>query len=73
MQYKQGFLRKRLARAVRELRGQMSHCEFGHRVGLSHSTIGLIERGEQNVTVDTLEQLCRTFKLDIEDLIGSGK
>lgn len=46
----------------------MPQREFARRVGLAQSTIMRIENHDQNVTLDTLEQLCRAFRVDIEEL-----
>lgn len=46
----------------------MPQREFARRVGVAQSTIMRIENHEQNVTLDTLEQLCRAFRVDIEEL-----
>lgn len=62
------FLRSRLAAFIRERRGSMPQREFARRVGVAQSTIMRIENHEQNVTLDTLEQLCRAFRVDVDEL-----
>lgn len=61
-------LRTRLAMFIRGKRGKLPQREFALRTGLAQSTIMRIENREQNVTIDTLDQLCRTFHTDIEGL-----
>lgn len=45
--------------------------DFAKKVGLSKTSINRIENEEQNVTVDTLEHLCKKFKCSTKDLLGS--
>jgi transcriptional regulator with XRE-family HTH domain len=61
-------LRTRLARFITERRGGMPQREFARTTGLAQSTIMRIENLDQNVTLDTLEQLCKTFRVDIAEL-----
>ena len=42
--------------------------EFAARYGLSKDTVRRMEAGEQNVTIDTLEHLCKVFRCDIAEL-----
>lgn len=60
--------RKRLAKFLKQKRGELSAREFSQRTGLSKSTINNLENQAQNVTLDTLEQLCTVFRCRIQDL-----
>ncbi|MEX1197641.1 MAG: helix-turn-helix transcriptional regulator [Pseudohongiellaceae bacterium] len=62
------YLRSRLAVFIKERRGSMPQREFARRVGVAQSTIMRIENHDQNVTLDTLEQLCRAFHVDVGEL-----
>lgn len=64
-------LRERLARFIREKRGDIPQREFARKIGVAQSTIMRIENLDQNVTIKTLESLCQTFHLDIGDLFPS--
>lgn len=64
-------LRQRLAKFIKEKRGNSSQREFARKIGLSQSTIMRIENHEQNVTLITLEQLCKYYRVDIADLFPS--
>ncbi len=74
-------LRRRLARFIKERRGNTPQRDFARKSGLAQSTIMRIENLEQNVTLDTLEQLCKAFHVDVAELFpaaaparrGSGK
>ena len=61
-------LRQRLALFIRSKRGNTPQRDFARKIGVAQSTIMRIENLDQNVTLDTLEQLCRTFHADIGDL-----
>ena len=64
-------LRERLARFIREKRGDIPQREFARKIGVTQSTIMRIENLDQNVTLKTLETLCRAFHVDIGDLFPS--
>lgn len=61
-------LRKQLGTYLRERRGTKTLRDFGREAGLSSSTLQRLELGEQNVTVDTLENLLRKLKVSIRDV-----
>ena len=41
---------------------------FARKMGVAQSTIMRIENEDQNVTLKTLEQLCKAFHVDVADL-----
>jgi transcriptional regulator with XRE-family HTH domain len=61
-------LRRRLAKFIRERRGEVPQREFARKIGVAQSTIMRIENLDQNVTINTLETLCRVFRVDITEL-----
>ena len=61
-------LRKQLGTYLREQRGEKTLREFGREAGLSSSTLQRLELGEQNITVDTLENVLRKLKVSINDV-----
>ncbi len=63
-----GFLRKRLARGLTRLRGDASQNQFAKKLGISNASLNRIENGVQNVSLATLETLCRRLNCDIVDL-----
>jgi transcriptional regulator with XRE-family HTH domain len=63
-------LRERLAKFVRTQRGDTPQRRFARRIGVAQSTIMRIENQEQNVTLDTLEQLCKAFHVDVAGLFA---
>ena len=68
MRRQKGFLRRRLARGLAQIRGDESQNRFARRAGVSGPTINRIENEVQNVSLDTLERLCIRLKCDIGDL-----
>jgi DNA-binding XRE family transcriptional regulator len=65
-------LKRRLAKYIRSRRGNASQKEFARKIGVAQSTIMRIENEDQNVTINTLEQLCKAFKCDIDELFPKG-
>ena len=61
-------LAKKLAKNLREMRGDMSLKEFGRKTGISYATLSRIESSQQNVSLQTLEQLCISLKCNISYL-----
>jgi transcriptional regulator with XRE-family HTH domain len=61
-------LRKRLAAFIRQKRAGVPQRVFARKTGVAQSTIMRIENEDQNVTLDTLEQLCKAFNVDVGDL-----
>lgn len=50
---------KNIAAALRTIRGLRSQAEFAEQIGISKSTVQAIERGSENVRLDTLELICK--------------
>lgn len=65
-------LRQRLAKFIKEKRGNSSQRDFARKIGVSQSTVMRIENREQNVTLTTLEQLCKYYRVDVADLFPSA-
>jgi transcriptional regulator with XRE-family HTH domain len=61
-------LRKQLGAYLRERRGERTLRDFGREAGLSTSTLQRLEMGEQNITVDTLENVLRKLKVTVRDV-----
>jgi transcriptional regulator with XRE-family HTH domain len=59
-----------LGRALRELRAERGYSQeaFAARAGLDRANYGAIERGEFNVSVDTLVKLAAGLDLDVAAL-----
>lgn len=61
-------LAQRLARRLRELRGEIPQYRFARQIGVSKSSLNRLEIGDQNVSLRTLERLCGKLRCDIPDL-----
>ena len=46
----------------------ISQEELGCHAGLNKNTIGLIERGEQSPTFDTMEAIANAFGITVQEL-----
>lgn len=65
-------LRSRLAAFIRQRRGNTPQRVFARKMGVAQSTIMRIENEDQNVTLQTLEQLCKAFHVDVGDLFPAA-
>lgn len=63
-----GNLAQRLAKKIRSIRGDVPQMHYARKLGISDSSLARIEMGEQNVTLDTLESLCKHLRCDVGDL-----
>ncbi len=63
-------LAKQLGAFLRKKRGDLTYQQFSRKTGLSDSTLHRMELGEQNVTLNTLEQLCDRLKCSISEMFG---
>ena len=68
-----GTLAERLAWRLQELRGDVAQVQFAKKLGISKSSLNRLEQGDQNVSLRTLETLCRKLKCDIADLFPPGQ
>lgn len=51
----------------------MPQRAFARKMGVAQSTIMRIENEDQNVTLKTLEQLCKAFNVDVVDLFPARR
>jgi len=65
------FVRSRnnlLAAFLRKKRGDLTFQQFSRKTGISDSTLHRLELAEQNITLNTLEQICDRLKCSITDI-----
>lgn len=65
-----GKFHKNLAKNLKRIRGDLSQPTFARKIGLTHATINRIEQHKQNVTIATLELICKAMKCSPNDLLG---
>lgn len=67
--------RRRLGVAVRQRRKRlgMSQERFAEKVDCHRNYIGLVERGEQNITIDMLGRIARGLGCSVADLAGEAQ
>lgn len=61
-------LARQLAENLKKRRGKMSQDVFARKLRVSSSTLGRLENAQQNVTIKTLQQLCKALKCSVGDL-----
>lgn len=56
---------------VREIRKakRLSQEELAHKANLHRTYIGMIERGEKNITLLNIEKIAQALEIEIEDLL----
>lgn len=66
-------LRKQLGKFLRGKRGDETLAQYAKKLGISDSTLQRLEIGEQNITVDTLENIIDRLKCSVSEVFGEGK
>jgi putative transcriptional regulator len=59
-----------LAKFLRKRRGELTFAQFSRKIGISTSTLQRLEMGDQNVSIDTLEQICERLKCTVGEIFG---
>jgi len=62
-------LRKRLAKRLKLLQGEATQAEFSRRIGIGQASLNRILRSEQSVSLDLLETICNSLRIDIVELL----
>ena len=57
-----------LARYLRKARGAMSYAQFSKKVGLSHTMLHFLEKGERHLTINKLESVMRKLRIKLSDI-----
>jgi transcriptional regulator with XRE-family HTH domain len=61
-------LRQQLAQFLKRKRGDQTFQQFARKIGLSDSTLQRIEMMEQNVTIDTIQQIVNRLRCRVADI-----
>lgn len=61
----------KFGKKVREERTKLklSQETLAHQAGVHRTYIGMIERGEKNITLENIEKIANALKLSIRDLV----
>ena len=64
-------IQKRFGKKVRQLRNErgFSQERLGELAKLHRTYIGMIERGEKNITLTNIEKLAKALKVNVTDLV----
>jgi transcriptional regulator with XRE-family HTH domain len=62
-----------LAANLRARRGNLSQEEFARKLGVSRPTLTRLELAAQNVTLATLERICKRLRCDVGELFALPK
>lgn len=66
-------LDKKLAKFLREQRGEMTFAQFSKKTGLPPSTLFRLEQCEQSITLGRLQQVMDKLKCELTDIFGKMK
>lgn len=63
-------LSKEFGKVVRKKRIEMglSQEELAHEAGVHRTYVGMIERGEKNITLENISKISNAFKISISEL-----
>lgn len=62
-------LRKRLAKRLKQLKGDSKQAEFARRIGIGQASLNRILQAEQSVSLDLLETICNSLRIDVTELL----
>lgn len=68
-------LRKLLAKKLKELmkeRGE-TQAQFSRRIGIGQATLNRVLNGEQSISIDRLEAICNSLRINIGELFRDEK
>ncbi len=62
---------KKFGQKLRDERGKkgLSQEELADEAGIHRTYVGMIERGQKNVTLKNLKKLAKALKLNLEELV----
>lgn len=66
-------LKQQLGNYLRKARGEMTFKDFARKTGISNSSLQRLERGEQNLTLGSLETLLRKLNVGLTDVFPSSE
>jgi transcriptional regulator with XRE-family HTH domain len=64
-------IKKEIGAKIRKFREQrgLTQDELGAATDMHRAYIGHVERGEKNMTIDSLERIAKALKVSVKDLV----
>lgn len=65
-------LAKRLGVRLKQLRAtnDLNQTDLAKKVGVTQAYIAMLEKGQQNPTLDVLQRLAKALKVTVAELVG---
>jgi len=65
-------LAKRLGMRLKQLRAtnDLNQTNLAKKVGVTQAYIAMLEKGQQNPTLDVLQRLAKALKVSVAELVG---
>ena len=63
-------LRRRLKKKLKLLMGNQTQEVFARKIGIGQASLNRILKGDQDVGIDMIEQICKFMGTSVEELIG---
>jgi transcriptional regulator with XRE-family HTH domain len=65
-------LAKRLGMRLKQLRAtnDLNQTNLAKKVGVTQAYIAMLEKGQQNPTLDVLQRLAKALKVTVAELVG---
>ena len=67
-----GHIAKKLAKRIKELRGDMTQREFAKKLNINVGTLNRIEQGQENITLKTIQRMCSSLNCSVGSLFGES-
>jgi len=65
-------LAKELAKRIKELRGDATQREFAKQLNINVGTLNRIEQGQENITLKTIQRMCKSLNCSVGSLFGES-
>lgn len=67
-----GDIARKLAKRIKELRGDVTQREFAKKLNINVGTLNRIEQGQENITLKTIQRMCTSLKCSVGSLFGES-
>lgn len=62
-------LRKRLAKRLKEIRGEQTQAQFSRKIGIGQASLNRLLNGEQAETMDMIKTISKSLCIDVAELL----